>query len=204
MEETAFDYVLFDLGGVLVQLSGVRSMGELAGIESDDEVWRRWLSCKWVREFERGWCSAEDFAAGVVHDWELKISPAEFLERFLAWPVGMFDGATALVDAVRAHVAVGCLSNTNELHWNHQRERWGLSDLFQVHFLSHELGLVKPDREVFEHVAGALDVPPRRLLFLDDNAINVEGASAAGLVASHTRGVDEARAALVEHSVLAP
>lgn len=46
-----FDYVLFDLGGLLIEVGGVRAMGDLAGIADDREVWRRWLTCRWVREF---------------------------------------------------------------------------------------------------------------------------------------------------------
>ena len=65
MDARSVDVVLFDLGGVLIDFGGVGPMKELAGIASDEEVWRRWLGCRWVRDFERGRCSPEDFAAGV-------------------------------------------------------------------------------------------------------------------------------------------
>ena len=80
---------------------------------------------------------------------------------------------------------------------------WGLGSLFDVTFLSYEMGLVKPDREVFDHVAASLGTPPGRIVFLDDNAINVEQAAAVGFAARQARGVDEARAALVDLGVLA-
>jgi len=200
--DSSFEYVLFDLGGVLVELSGVGSMMDLAAIDSDDEVWRRWLSSPWVRRFERGWCSIDDFAAGMVEEWALPIGPDDFVVLFRSWPRGLFDGAQALVGAVGERVTVGALSNTNELHWTDQRDQWGLGAMFEMHFLSHELGLVKPDRQLFDHVVAALDTEPERVLFLDDNALNVDGARAAGLVACHVRGVDQARDALASHSVL--
>lgn len=78
-----------------------------------------------------------------------------------------------------------------------------LMELFEVTFLSHELGLVKPDRELFDHVASVLGVAPGRAVFLDDNAANVVQATAAGFVGIQTRGVGEARRALVELGVLA-
>ena len=62
LADRAIEIVLFDLGGVLIELDGVASMRELTGIESDDELWRRWLGCRWVRSYERGGCSADDFA----------------------------------------------------------------------------------------------------------------------------------------------
>ena len=43
--------------GTGVLLVPVPERKELAGIASDDEIWRRWLTCEWVRSFERGHCS---------------------------------------------------------------------------------------------------------------------------------------------------
>ena len=40
-------------------------MLELTGMESEEDLWRRWLTCRWVRCFESGGCSETEFAAGV-------------------------------------------------------------------------------------------------------------------------------------------
>lgn len=199
-----YDAVVFDLGGVLADFGGVGPMRQLTGIESDDEVWRRWLTCRWVRDFEAGRCSADDFAAGVVDDWGLAISPAAFLAGFQGWLAGPLPGAEALVRQVREVSPVGCLSNTNRLHWEEAGSRWSLSALFDYRFLSFELGQVKPDPAIFQLVAEVSGIALERMLFLDDNQINVDGARAVGMVAERVRGVDEARAALVASGVLAP
>jgi HAD superfamily hydrolase (TIGR01509 family) len=201
-EHETIEVVLFDLGGVLVELSGVASMRELTGIESDEELWRRWLTCRWVRDFERGSCSPEDFAAGVISDWELTISPESFLEAFGTWPSGLYPGAEQLVRATRRKVPVGYLSNTNSMHWDEHFSRWPLCAEFDHRFLSFELGWLKPDRELFDGVAALLDISPSRVLFLDDNQINVDGAREAGFTAERVQGVTEAEAALVAAGVL--
>lgn len=196
------EVVLFDLGGVLVELNGVESMRQLTGIESDEELWRRWLTCRWVRDFERGGCSAEDFAAGVISDWELTITPESFLEAFGAWPSGLFPGAEELVRTTRLSVPVGYLSNTNSMHWDEHFSRWPLCAEFDHRFLSFELGWLKPDRELFDGVAALLEIPASRILFLDDNQINVDGARDAGFTAVRVQGVAEAERALVAAGVL--
>ncbi|MGH2363435.1 MAG: HAD family hydrolase [Chloroflexota bacterium] len=195
MASPPFDAVLFDLGGVLIRLGGVNPMQRLSGIASEAEVWRRWLASPWVRQFERGRCDARDFAAGLVAEWGLNIRPEEFLEKFESWPQGLFDGASELVADVRAVVPVGCLSNTNALHWA-AWNAWGLGDMFDSRFLSFEVGYIKPDRQMFDHVSSALGLPPGHILFLDDNIINVSAAAEAGLVARKVRGVQEARGTL--------
>jgi len=202
VESGEIDAVLFDLGGVLIELGGVAPMRELAGIDSDDELWRRWLTCRWVRSFERGDCSAHDFASGVIDDWGLSVEPQAFLDVFRRWPIGPLPGADALVRRVRETVPVGCLSNTNVLHWGDHFTTWPIFESFDFRFLSFELGIVKPDRELFDRVADLLPVPAHRVLFLDDNVINVDGAIAAGFVASVVRGVDEATEALISAGVL--
>jgi FMN phosphatase YigB (HAD superfamily) len=194
--------VLFDLGGVLIDIGGVPPMKALARIDSDDEMWQRWLTCRWVRSFERGQCSADDFAAGVVDDWALDVEPVVFLDAFRDWPGGPFPGADDLVADVRASVPVGCLSNTNAMHTDDHFDKFPIFDQFDYRFLSYQLGLVKPDRALFERVAELLPVAPERVVFLDDNLMNVEGATEAGFVARHTRGVAEARAALVALEVV--
>jgi FMN phosphatase YigB (HAD superfamily) len=198
----SIDIVLFDLGGVLIDFGGVGPMKDLAHLESDDEMWQRWLSCRWVRSFERGECTADEFAAGIVDDWELSIEPAAFLDVFRVWPGQTSPGADALVAEVRARVPIGCLSNTNALHWDHHFARWPIIDEFDYRFLSFELGIVKPDRELFDHIAALLPAARNRVLFLDDNLINVDGAKEAGFLARHVRGVEGARAALIEAGVL--
>jgi HAD superfamily hydrolase (TIGR01509 family) len=196
------DLVLFDLGGVLIEVPGVRAMLELTGMASEEDLWRRWLTCRWVRRFESGGCSETEFAAGVVADWQLDISPAAFLEAFRDWPAGPLPGAAELVAQTRASVATGCFSNTNALHWHNHVAAWPLASLFDHRFLSFELGLLKPDIAAFAQVADRLDVPAERVLFLDDNAMNVAGAAAAGFQAARVAGVEEARQRLAEAAVL--
>lgn len=196
------DAVVFDLGGVLADFGGVGPMRALARIDSDAELWRRWLSCEWVRRFERGQCSADDFAVGLIDDWTLDIDVASFLAAFASWVVGPYDGAADLVQEVSSHATVACLSNTNLVHWETGASQWSLLSRFDHAFLSFQLGMAKPDAEIFEAVVSRLNTKPDRILFLDDNDINVEAARAAGLRAERVHGIDETRAALSVCGVL--
>jgi glucose-1-phosphatase len=197
-----FDAVIFDLGGVLVEYRGVEPLKVLTGLRDEQELWRRWLSSEWVRRFERGGCSPEEFARGIVTDWALAVTPEVFLAGFRSWVHGANPGADALVAAVRAEVPVACLSNTNSLHWFDGASKWSFIDLLDHTFLSFQLGMVKPDREIFDHVSRQLSAPGRRLLFLDDNTVNVQAAVAVGWSAVKVDGVAQATRALVRRGVL--
>ena len=153
---------------VLVDFGGVGPMRELSGIDSDDELWRRWLTCRWVRSFERGGCSPEDFAAGVVSDWALPITPDEFLDGFSNWLGGPLAGSTSWCRRC-GHAFPSAASATRTRCTGTATSRSGrCSTDFDHRFLSFELGLLKPDREIFDRVgrtAGGPDGPhpvPRR------------------------------------------
>ncbi len=196
------EIVLFDIGGVLARFAGLEVLRELTGSESELEVAARWLMSPIVRSFESGFCSNEEFAAGVVEEWGLPYTAAQFLEIFPTWLEGPFEGAEQLVRDTSARVGVGCLSNTNALQWDGMISHWPLSALFEHRFLSFDLGAVKPDPEIYTLVVERLPVPPGRVLFLDDNPLNVEGADAAGLRAEQAIGVEGARDVLTRYGLL--
>jgi putative hydrolase of the HAD superfamily len=197
------EVVLFDLGGVLIQLGGVRDFGDLIGEPEDARVWARWLACPWVRDYERGRCSTEEFATGMVESYELQLSPQAFLERFRSWPQGFFEGASELVAELATRSPVACLSNTNALHWEHQRHASDLARLFPTRFLSHQLDMIKPDREIYEHVVRELDCASTSVCFLDDNQLNVDAARELGIDAHCVAGPQQARAVLRSLGLLA-
>lgn len=195
------DVVLFDIGGVLADFAGLTVMRELTGA-SELDLATRWLMSPWVRRFEAGQCSEAEFAVGVIAEWEFPFTPDEFLDHFLSWLSGPFPGAEEMVRETAAHATIGCLSNTNVLHWREMISKWALTQLFEYPLLSFELDAVKPDRKLFERALERVPVATDRVLFIDDNALNVEAALAAGLWAEQARGVQEARAVLTRYALL--
>jgi putative hydrolase of the HAD superfamily len=99
---------------------------------------------------------------------------------------------------LRPHFRLASVSNTNEIHWDRFSNTWKLDSAFHHNFPSYLVGKLKPDAEYFEHVLAALDVPASRVLFIDDNAINVEAAATLGMHTRRVAGVDGARRAFVE------
>lgn len=192
--------MLFDMGGVLVELG---PLDEFLGTAMPATLfWPKWLASPTVRRFERGECSNDEFGRGLRSEFDLDLSPAEILERFRAFPRGLFAGAADLVAAVADGVATAVLSNTNQLHWEEQADNAIIRDLFDHRFLSYELGLVKPDAAIFERVLAELALSPHEVLFIDDNQLNVDGARALGLDAHVGDGVDEAREVLASRNLL--
>lgn len=183
-----------------MEFRGAQELGEMVGL-TEDQAWSRWLQSPWMRRFDAGGCTEAEFAEGVVEEWGLLITPADFIESFGGWMVGPYPGASDLVRRTRSRARVGCLSNMNPLHWR-DLETWELTRAFDHRFISCLIGLIKPDREIYEHATASSGISPHQVLFLDDNLINVDGALAAGLQAAHVRGVAEAELALSARGLL--
>jgi putative hydrolase of the HAD superfamily len=195
----AIDVILFDLGGVLIELSGVEQMLRWCPDVADShELWRRWLRSPAVRRYETGGATSEEFAAAAVAEFALPVDAAAFLAAFEYWPRALYPGAIALLEELAPRYRLASVSNTNALHWQRFRRDWSLDARFHHNFPSHEVGKLKPDIEYFAHVVDALGVPAGRVLFVDDNVLNVEAAASLGIVARRVAGVDGVREALDE------
>ena len=204
MAAPRIEFVLFDLGGVLVDPGGVGPMRALAGIETDEELWSRWLGCRWVRAFEAGRCSPEEFAAGVVGDWDLALEPAAFLEAFGGWHGGPYPGAVELVrdGARRRRRSAASPTPTRSSGTPTSKEPPSWRPSSSASSPSSSGWSSRTARSSRRSRRGCPSLR-QQVLFLDDNAANVAGAEAIGFAARHVRGVDEARLTLAAAGVLA-
>ena len=132
------------------------------------------------------------------------MSPEQFLEIFRDWPIGPYPGTTELLVETQRSVPIGCLSNTNSMHWDHQTSQWPALGLFDFRFLSFELGLVKPDTAIFQAVADQLSVSRDRVLYFDDVKLNSDAARSFGFRSEQVRGIDEVRTVLRDVGILSP
>ena len=79
------------------------------------------------------------------------------------------------------------LSNTNELHIDFVKRQMGMEqynrfkNLFEVFYLSHEMGMRKPDAEIYEFVLEKNQLIPSETLFVDDTKENTDSAADIGI-----------------------
>jgi HAD superfamily hydrolase (TIGR01509 family) len=195
--------ILFDVGGVLVELGGVEALlGWLGPAATVEQLWPIWLRSPSVRAFETGRIEPMQFARGIVAELELDISPQQFLESFAAWPTQPYPGALEMIASIPARYQLALLSNSNMLHWPRVIDDMNFRSRFEHRFSSHLTGKIKPDAEAFEHVLQTLGCEPAEVLFLDDNLLNVQAARTVGMQSQRVQGAQQARFALRDAGVL--
>jgi HAD superfamily hydrolase (TIGR01509 family) len=101
-----------------------------------------------------------------------------------------FEDAPAMAGLVlrarRAGLRTGLLSNS----WGNEYPREGWDEMFDAIVISGEVGMRKPEPEIFEHVLRLLGVDAGQTVFVDDLEHNVHAAEALGLVGVHHTSYD--------------
>ena len=184
--------LIFDLGGVLVANDMFDELQKLLERDvSKSELKSKWLASPAVREFELGLSSASAFAEAIVLEFGLSIRPSDFITAFTGWPKGFYAGATELLDTLRHDYSIGCLSNSNEIHWTSQ-----FKSHFDYSYSSHLLARIKPDVDVFQFVTTDIGCQPCDIMFFDDSSANVDAANSFGWDSYLTDGYVELRRVL--------
>jgi putative hydrolase of the HAD superfamily len=110
-----------------------------------------------------------------------------------AWNAMLLDfpaGRIAFLLQLKNRYRTFLLSNTNAIH--HQAFQQiqltpagTLDDCFEKAYYSHEMGLRKPDAEIFQYVLEENNLSAAETLFIDDTISNIEGAMLVNLNCVH-------------------
>ena len=193
-----FDAVLFDLGGVLIDLdwagttTAFRALVPAESRARADRVFAEIFQYPALHRYERGEIAWDEFRQQLASDTGLIANETDFLA---AWNQMIGDFPRQRIERLaelKQRYRLGLLSNTNERHVDcvngYLREKHAiqsLDSLFHVPLYSHLVGMRKPEPRIYRHAAQALGVDPERILFIDDVEGNAGAATAAGLHGYH-------------------
>lgn len=174
--------ILFDLGGVVVRWVGIQALSDLTGL-STVQIIEIFKSSQIGNQFERGLCTNAEFIDEFRRIFALQGSDEELVRLWNSWVQDPYDGVIDAISTLKKTYQVACLSNTNDLHWQHLKSYLNLDDLFDPAYASHEIHDAKPDQSCFEFAIGDLGVRASEILFLDDTQANIDAARLTGIQA---------------------
>jgi epoxide hydrolase-like predicted phosphatase len=185
--------LLVDYGGVLTTnvWDSFRAFCEAEGIDRE-EVKRAFRdrpeAMALLRRLEAGELTEEEFSPlfgpiiGVRED-----RAAGLVDRLFA---GM-EPEEEMIEALRRARAAGLKTGLISNSWGRGRyDRDSFSELFDGVVISGEVGLHKPQPEIFRLGAERVGLTPEQCVFVDDLRENCEGAEAVGMTAVLHRGAD--------------
>ncbi len=179
--------VIFDFGGVVIGWDPRRVYRDL--LETDEEITRFFDEVgfpAWNLELDRGrpWAKAvSDLSSKFPHRKELIRA---YDERWDESITGTIEGTVKIIERLRAggFDLIG-LTNWSADKFRITRPRHDVFKLFHEIIVSGEVGLIKPDREIFDLTLEKVSRRPEECVFIDDAKTNVDVAASMGFVAIH-------------------
>jgi putative hydrolase of the HAD superfamily len=187
---TSVRAVIFDLGGVLINLAPERTRlaFEQLGIRDFDRLFTVYHATPLFDQLETGHVSPLEFLDALKKELPEGVTDQAIVDAWNAMLLDFRLDSLRFVEQLNARMPVFLYSNTNIIHYasflQTLRETTpyaSLDMLFRKAYYSHEIGHRKPDAGGYLHILEEQGMEAQHTLFVDDNTRNIEGAGAVGL-----------------------
>jgi len=186
--------IIFDLGGVILNISYQNTIDSFKklGVTNSDNFYSKKKQTHIFNLIETGEITAEQF----LNDLQELTDNATIQEVKDAWNSMLLDLPESRLDLLRSlksKYKLFLLSNTNAIHINAINNKlgetkWkGFCNLFDKMYLSHEIGVRKPNIEAFQFILKQQKLNPNEVLFIDDSPQHIEGAKKLGIICYHLK-----------------
>lgn len=182
--------IIFDLGGVILNIDYQLTVDAFRkiGLSQFDAIYSQLAQSNLFDDFEMGKISPEKFRDQI----RKKIThPLTDTEIDTAWNAMLLDlpkERIKLLEKLKQSHRIFLLSNTNAIHEKAYTadmiKQYGsnvLENHFEKVYLSHHVGMRKPQKEIFQFVVNENNLQPEETLFIDDSPQYIKGAKDAGL-----------------------
>ena len=187
------DTIIFDFGDIFINLD--KEATPLALKKLGLKEWNRNLDALNL-DFEKGKISEMEFIIGLQN----YIPNASIHQIREAWNAILLDFPLYRLEFLQMlsqKYRLFLLSNTDSIHIEQFQHKAGISfyrdfyQCFEKVYFSYELGMRKPDPEIFEFIIKEHNLLPKNTLFVDDNLQNVESAEKLGIQVWHLQKGEE-------------
>jgi putative hydrolase of the HAD superfamily len=191
--------LIFDFGGVIIDIDFERTINAFVklGAENFGENYSKATQSGIFDALDKGDVSETEFVNSLKPLLPAGVSDQQIIDAWNAIIIGIPEGRVRLLEEVRKHYQICLLSNTNITHYNLYTpflKEFGynsLHELFHKVFLSFELGMRKPDRDIFDYLFVKSEINKQESLFIDDSHHIIEAARSYGIPAFWLRdGMD--------------
>ncbi len=193
---------LFDMGNTLVIIDNARkerAVGSVLGITPDAA--KALLSRDSLQDrLEGGTLSTQDFLDALRDASRRRVTDAALRAAFCDMFSELPGAATLVRELHDAGTRLVVVSNTNQIHIDFVLEHYPHLQLFDAHVYSHVIVSMKPETKFYAAADDVALAPRPQSIFIDDLAVNVDGAKAFGfaghLMIPNASGVAALRANL--------
>lgn len=190
MERRAIRNIVFDLGGVLIDLDRQRCIDAFTalGFPQIERMLDYYRPVGIFNRLERGDATVAETCEAIRREaGNPTLTDRQLCDAYCAFLTGIPVAKLRFVRRLReAGYRTYALSNINEMVWPTVADIFFRADghdvdhYFERLYLSFRMGALKPDAEIFESMIADSGMCPEETLFVDDSPHNVEAALKLG------------------------
>ena len=192
--------IFFDIGGVLIDIHPERTYQYLSD-SADVEV-------SMVKE-SFPWDAHDQYERGIMNNEDWFITYKESLPQpcclkrsdfWNAWKLllGEEKNTVNILEALNKQYSIWLLSNTNPKHIQDEIEkRYLFPSLVNGAVYSFDVGVRKPEKEIYEIAMQRANANPQECLFIDDLLENIQAAKQIGIEGVHFISSEQLKQELV-------
>src|SRR5262245_30383040 len=197
--------IIFDLGGVLIDWNPRHLYRKM--FDGDDRAMEKFLTevCtpEWNAQQDEGRSFADATAELIARHPDQEYFIRAWFDRWPEMVTGAIEGTLEIfAELKKAQYELYALSNWSRETYPLARSRFEFFDWFDHIVISGEIGIVKPSRQIFDHLLEKAEKRAEECIFIDDSLINVNAAIGFGLDGIHFRSPGELRSELISRGVL--
>lgn len=188
-----YEWILFDADETLFHFdafAGLKTMFSAFSIdftESDYKTYQAVNLPLWV-EYQNGTISALELQERRFSGWaeRLSVSAKHLNDQFInamADICSLLPGTQLLTDALLGKVKMGIITNGFTGLQTIRLERTGMSEYFNLLVISEQVGIAKPDIQIFDYAFEKMNFPDKsKVLMVGDNLqSDIQGGINAGI-----------------------
>ena len=204
MTNKKYSAIVFDLGQVLSQFDYKFFVEKVN--QHKDGLGEKFLEMyksnyEVHRQFEKGKIAEKDFIAQMLEYLEHKIDGETFC-RYWSDIFSFNDDVITLLPRLKKNFKLYLLSNTNSIHKKYGYGNYEFLKMFDRLFLSHEVGFIKPEEEIYRAVEKVSCFSSEEHIFIDDIIEYVNAAKDIGWDGIQFTGYDDLIDKLKDRKIL--
>jgi len=181
--------LIFDFGGVLINLDLARCIQNFRdlGVKNFENHLSNVGQKGFFLQFEKGEISVEQFRKEIRSLAQIPLTDTQIDKAWCSFLCDIPIEKLEILSKLKEKFRLLLLSNTNRMHIEtigmeeFSKSGKTIFDFFDKCYFSYEMGMAKPDAEIFEAVLADAGVAANECLFLDDGHKNIETANKLGI-----------------------
>ena len=177
--------IIFDIGGVNIfdnPMNFLTKLEKKAGMSKEEIYSNTWETEEWTILYNKGLLTDKQLLEELEKRGKVKKEVLTTIMKNARKEIlKLIPGTIQIVKELKKRYKVYALSNVDRSSVEYEEKEFSIYKIFDGVVLSCDVGMVKPEPEIYKFVLKKFNLKPEECIFIDNRKDNVEGAEKVGI-----------------------